>query len=145
MKKLRTQTTKRFNIIRNNRLDIKNPYTTDGASDSNSSSTNETNSIIMKEIRNSYDFLQEKSKDLNLNQINFSNHCENLINCYNIKPKLLTDNFDKINNFSICSDLINTIKNLTSMVNICFENLKFNQALINLIMCNLNENKKQDY
>ena len=99
----------------------------------------------MKEIRDSYDFLQEKSKDLNLNQINFSNHCENLINSFNIKPKLLTDNFDKINNFSICSDLINTIKNLSSMVNICFENLKFNQALINLIMCNLNENKKQDY
>lgn len=153
LKSLKTQATKRFNIIKNKRKGKKSLLIPDGAYDSNSSSTNESNSIMMKEIQNSYNFLQEKSKDLNLNKINFFNHCEffknaknveNLINSFNINPKLLTENLDKINNLSMCSNLINTIQNLSSMVNICFENLKFNQAMINVVMCNLNENNKQD-
>lgn len=102
---------------------------------------------IKSEVFNGFDFsFANKAEDnLLLQTHNLNNNLNNnLIILNNNLSQFfpLLENMEHFNNYFFYLNFSNKITNLTNMINVCSENLKQNQNMINVIMHYLNFNVK---
>ena len=191
LRDIKSDSRKKFQIIRNKKTDFTEKSLSDLAYESISHSTFLTNSnlvnnanvtnnsiqaqqqLLIKNIQDAFPALADEANIFNLNpsnesvkanlslaisklnnEANFRAHSQpiNLLSCCNNENnngevsdygKGITNNnsnivnspfLEQTNNLVIFMNLSQTIQNLASMVSVCYENLKLNQNMINLII-----------
>jgi len=167
LKSIKNEKIQKFHIIRNHKHELKEKIQMEIQNESGANNTtfslnsltreNQQNEIIKNIQEIDYPLLNIKDsvnkEYLNIkvplnNKKNIDIHnLENPIPLLNensnfnkhFNQSLNLENFQKMNDVVHYMNLMHAIQNLTSMVNVCFENLKFNQNLINLVMTYINK------